>query len=844
MNNHPANNETVPVDFALFDQTALELDDTISHGGKSEATRHTSASTCSSTLQRKRRSVGPQRQDKVKQHTATSSSSTCREESHNTSHAALSASGGDLPPTVVSVTSPRLIPDWYAVLGDKQSGGRGRTTTATVLLRDVKEWYKEQKPLYRDQGRLADLMEDSLQRYFGAVAIAFPQEFPTDDAARRQTVLIYCSKEARQSGRVAVPDCFTYENTKTAKFGLATVPAAIQFFLESRDAPSLPAVVKKLRRDFDAMRALEARPPEDMLSHFEGLLSFCEMQLQASASQEMAQLLLARLNLIPTLREQWKFLQQHAKEANGGRSVCSHNTRTTTGSTRGGGALKRDTGSQSLGEDVDSHMNDNDGGGRGQASSLSNNNNAGRQSSNKRHNSAGSSISKLSHQQHPNNHNSYNSSNAFDMYRQPEADDPSEVSGWSWSAYPSVVSESAHSRSPHSHMMMPNNTHNSNNNMSSNYGHGRSHTAADEESLTDMDGWQAQPVHYASEEGGRGPPPLVGYDNEINCLSFHDSAASAVSSVTATTNMMRMEGESQTGGGPIDTASVGDESWNQRAFSDMRLAGSNHESTTSGSVVFMNNDTMISAITGDDGGDSLSMNSQRSSMGMSSSNSSRRSRSRAYRKGRRRESGKASAGPAPDADVYHVTTISVVDPHGDHGLYTGAISNTSGMPHNFGRFDFLKGGRWYEGNWVHGHWMGEGRLSNGDGSNYEGGFQNDLKHGQGTMRWYDGRVFDGIYDQGQMTWGKMSFTDGGTYFGYFSGGIQHGKGHMVFADHSKYEGEFVQGNFQGQGKMTWNDGGYYEGEWQAGMIHGEGKEIRANGSLRHEGIWTNGQPVR
>ena len=30
----------------------------------------------------------------------------------------------------------RLIPDFYAVLGDKQSGGRGRTTTATQTISD------------------------------------------------------------------------------------------------------------------------------------------------------------------------------------------------------------------------------------------------------------------------------------------------------------------------------------------------------------------------------------------------------------------------------------------------------------------------------------------------------------------------------------------------------------------------------------------------------------------------------------------------------------------------------------------------------------------------------------
>ena len=87
--------------------------------------------------------------------------------------------------------------------------------------------------------------------------------------------------------------------------------------------------------------------------------------------------------------------------------------------------------------------------------------------------------------------------------------------------------------------------------------------------------------------------------------------------------------------------------------------------------------------------------------------SARRSRAQMLRSGRRQQQGTLPAttigqtAPVQPmvANVYHVTAISVVDPHGDHGLYTGSISSESGMPHGFGRFEFLKGGRWYEGVW-------------------------------------------------------------------------------------------------------------------------------------------------
>ena len=44
--------------------------------------------------------------------------------------------------------------------------------------------------------------------------------------------------------------------------------------------------------------------------------------------------------------------------------------------------------------------------------------------------------------------------------------------------------------------------------------------------------------------------------------------------------------------------------------------------------------------------------------------------------------------------------------------------------------------------------------------------------------------------------------------------------------------------------MVWPDGGFYFGEWQRGEIDGYGMEIRADGSIRHKGLWKSGLPVR
>jgi hypothetical protein len=196
------------------------------------------------------------------------------------------------------------------------------------------------------------------------------------------------------------------------------------------------------------------------------------------------------------------------------------------------------------------------------------------------------------------------------------------------------------------------------------------------------------------------------------------------------------------------------------------------------------------------------------------------------------------------AGVYQVKALTMTDPYGEQGTYTGSISNSTSMPHGFGRLEYDRAGRWYEGDWKHGRWTGQGKLSNGDGDFYEGGLKNDHKHGLGVMRFADGRIFEGEYINGQMIEGKMSYQDGSTYEGSWVDGMRHGRGKCVFTDQSVYEGDFREGEFFGFGKMGWSDGGWYEGEWWNGEMHGRGKEIRPDGSIRHEGDWAKGQPIR
>lgn len=174
------------------------------------------------------------------------------------------------------------------------------------------------------------------------------------------------------------------------------------------------------------------------------------------------------------------------------------------------------------------------------------------------------------------------------------------------------------------------------------------------------------------------------------------------------------------------------------------------------------------------------------------------------------------------------------------------------MPHGKGRLDFYEKGRpigFYDGSWVYGEWSGYGLLINEhlsqDGSvkldRYEGEFLDNAKHGKGTMKYRDGRTFQGTLVMDKIVQGTMIYQDGAIYEGRFREGKRHGRGIYQFADGSFYEGQFQDDTISGHGHLTWPDGGSYEGEWVKGQPDGFGREYHADGRLRYEGLWCKGQ---
>jgi len=79
------------------------------------------------------------------------------------------------------------------------------------------------------------------------------------------------------------------------------------------------------------------------------------------------------------------------------------------------------------------------------------------------------------------------------------------------------------------------------------------------------------------------------------------------------------------------------------------------------------------------------------------------------------------------------------------------------------------------------------------GVEYYGSMDNGIPHGQGRMRWPDGREYFGYFDQGQRTNGTMCWDDGRIYSGQWEDGCPHGHGRCSDKTGASWTGEWVEG---------------------------------------------------
>ena len=243
-------------------------------------------------------SVQQQGQQQQEQQRTTQSKTTAAEKNH--------------PPEATLPSSPfqKVIQEWHVVLGDTQSGGRrGKTTRATDILRQVKQECKA-----AHAGKPKKTWIPAARRMF---AHRVKQEFANQTAAADYSddiglVLVKCTDKALQSGRVERAFTHGYAGDVQATYGTAKLPAALDFFFYSRDAPSLKRDLQTHANNLAALcqqYSHSAVPPA--LQDFEDTLHFFQSKwTQAEQGNPMAKRLLEDLCPLTALKEQWNLLQQ------------------------------------------------------------------------------------------------------------------------------------------------------------------------------------------------------------------------------------------------------------------------------------------------------------------------------------------------------------------------------------------------------------------------------------------------------------------------------------------------------------------------------------------------------
>ncbi|XP_036020776.1 mismatch repair endonuclease PMS2 isoform X3 [Mus musculus] len=134
-----------------------------------------------------------------------------------------------------------------------------------------------------------------------------------------------------------------------------------------------------------------------------------------------------------------------------------------------------------------------------------------------------------------------------------------------------------------------------------------------------------------------------------------------------------------------------------------------------------------------------------------------------------------------------------------------------------------EGTSWYEGDWVYNIKKGWGIRCYKSGNIYEGQWENNMRHGEGRMRWlttneeYTGHWEKGIQNGfGTHTWFLKRIPNSqyplrNEYIGEFVNGFRHGQGKFYYASGAMYEGEWASNKKQGRGRMTFKNGHVYEG---------------------------------
>jgi hypothetical protein len=167
----------------------------------------------------------------------------------------------------------------------------------------------------------------------------------------------------------------------------------------------------------------------------------------------------------------------------------------------------------------------------------------------------------------------------------------------------------------------------------------------------------------------------------------------------------------------------------------------------------------------------------------------------------------------------------------------------AGIQKGSNEFLFPNGNRYvgqYKGNLMH----GEGEFYWTNGNVYRGEFKNGVRHGKGVINFYYNCTYDGDWKFGKFEGrGKYTWADGSNYDGDWKDGWKNGKGTYTWADGGKYIGDWADDLMAGYGVYYYPNGDRYEGEWLDDYFNGKGVMYDAEGNVKQQGRWLNGNYI-
>lgn len=137
---------------------------------------------------------------------------------------------------------------------------------------------------------------------------------------------------------------------------------------------------------------------------------------------------------------------------------------------------------------------------------------------------------------------------------------------------------------------------------------------------------------------------------------------------------------------------------------------------------------------------------------------------------------------------------------------------------------YVNGKSTVEGFWADGKLNGKALVFSEDGLEIESEFRDDQHVGDRRVKYPNGRVFAGTFEDGQMKEGLLIYQDRNTRFkGTFLNNQPHGHGVLTKNGALTYTGEFKNGAFDGFGILeTISNKSRYEGEFKNGVKEGTG----------------------